>query len=156
MSNSCLVNSLKACIGQTITVFTSSGGLSGDGFTGVLASVDCGCIKLIVSVGAPPACPIGSSCSGFDGWGRGRGGGCSSGSGWNNWNSGWNNWNSGWNNWSNSWNNWGGSGSSCDCGCGCGCCKGSNTRDCGCNNNWMGSVCEIPICQIVCFARTSV
>lgn len=144
MSNSCLVNSLKACIGQTITVFTSSGGLSGDGFTGVLASVDCGCIKLIVSVGAAPACPIGSSCSGFDGWGRGRGGE-GSGSGWNN----------GWNNgWSNSWNNWGGSGggNNCNCGCGCGCCR----RECGGNNNWLGSVCEIPICQIVCFARTSV
>ena len=64
-----LLESLGRYIGQTVTIFTTSGGLSGNGFTGVLAGI-CGCtIKLITDIGAPPACPIGSACCGgyFDG-----------------------------------------------------------------------------------------
>ena len=53
-------------IGQTVTIFTESGGLSGSGFTGVLISVDCKCIRLLTAFGAPPACPVGSACGGFD------------------------------------------------------------------------------------------
>jgi hypothetical protein len=65
MRDCCLVNSLSRHIGQTVTVFTMSGGLSGSGFTGVLACItDCS-IKLITSIGAPPACPIGSECTGW-------------------------------------------------------------------------------------------
>jgi len=51
-------------IGQTITIFTASGGLSGSGFTGVLISADCECIRLLTAFGLPPACPIGSACTG--------------------------------------------------------------------------------------------
>ena len=51
-------------IGQTITIFTASGGLSGSGFTGVLISADCECIRLLTDFGLPPACPIGSACTG--------------------------------------------------------------------------------------------
>ena len=51
-------------IGQTVTIFTQSGGLSGSGFTGVLVSIDCNCIRLLTSFGLPPACPIGSACCG--------------------------------------------------------------------------------------------
>jgi hypothetical protein len=59
-----LIQSMRRYIGQTITVFTTSGGLSGGGFTGVLAGI-CDCtIKLITDIGAPPACPIGSACCG--------------------------------------------------------------------------------------------
>ena len=58
-------------IGQTITIFTQSGGLSGSGFTGVLISADCECIRLLTDFGLPPSCPIGSACTGgfngFDG-----------------------------------------------------------------------------------------
>jgi len=58
-------------IGQTITIFTQSGGLSGSGFTGVLISADCECIRLLTDFGLPPACPVGSACTGrmdgFDG-----------------------------------------------------------------------------------------
>jgi len=63
-------------IGQTITIFTQSGGLSGSGFTGVLISVDCNCIRLLTSFGLPPSCPIGSACTGDEfadnswGWGN--------------------------------------------------------------------------------------
>ena len=52
-------------IGQTITIFTASGGLSGSGFTGVLISADCECIRLLTDIGMPPACPIGSACTGM-------------------------------------------------------------------------------------------
>ena len=59
-----LVESMARYIGQTVTIFTTSGGLSGNGFTGVLAGICGGCVKLITDIGAPPACPIGSSCCG--------------------------------------------------------------------------------------------
>jgi len=74
-----ILDSMRRYIGQTVTVFTTSGGLSGNGFTGVLAGI-CDCtIKLITDIGAPPACPVGSACCGgfpvFDGE-EGIGGPC--------------------------------------------------------------------------------
>ena len=72
-------------------MFTTSGGLSGNGFTGVLAGICNGCVRLITDIGAPPSCPIGSACCGgfpvFEGEieGRGQGlcgrGGCCGGRG---------------------------------------------------------------------------
>jgi len=59
-----LIESMARYLGQTVTIFTSSGGLSGNGFTGVLAGICGGCVKLITDIGAPPACPIGSACCG--------------------------------------------------------------------------------------------
>ena len=35
----CLIESMARYIGQTVTIFTKSGGLSGNGFTGVLAGI---------------------------------------------------------------------------------------------------------------------
>ncbi len=52
-------------IGQTVTVFTTSGGCSGGGFTGVLVSVSSCVVRLLVSAGEAPACPIGSNCTGY-------------------------------------------------------------------------------------------
>ena len=46
-----------------VTIFTTSGGLSGNGFTGVLLSVDINCVRLLADIGAPPACPLGSACT---------------------------------------------------------------------------------------------
>lgn len=64
-----LVESLMRYVGQTVTIFTTSGGLSGAGFTGVLAGV-CGCtVKLITDIGAPPTCPVGSDCTNYGGYG---------------------------------------------------------------------------------------
>jgi len=63
-SRNCLVDSMVRHIGQTVTIFTTSGGLSGNGFSGVLLSADCNCVRLLADIGAPPACPIGSSCCG--------------------------------------------------------------------------------------------
>ena len=75
-------------IGKTVTIFTASGGLSGSGFTGVLACVDDCVVKLITRIGAPPACPVGSTCTGFgDGFGWGANmcnTGCGGGFGWGN------------------------------------------------------------------------
>jgi len=48
----CLLDSLFKHIGQTVTIFTESGGVSGCGFTGVLAGICDGCIKLITDIGA--------------------------------------------------------------------------------------------------------
>ena len=70
-----MVDGLCRYIGQTVTVFTTSGGLSGEGFTGVLLSADCRAVRLLSDFGAPPACAIGSACSNNFGWG-GNGGGC--------------------------------------------------------------------------------
>jgi len=81
MSEMFMVDSLMRYVGQTVTVFTTSGGLSGSGFTGVLAGVHKGCVRLITDIGAPPACPIGSSCGGYfeDGFVEGAGCGCGGG-----------------------------------------------------------------------------
>ena len=60
MSELFMADNLLRYVGQTVTIFTTSGGLSGSGFTGVLAGVHNGCIRLITDIGAPPACAGGS------------------------------------------------------------------------------------------------
>ena len=138
------VDNLLRYIGQTVTIFTTSGGLSGNGFTGVLAGV-CGCtVKLITDIGAPPACPIGSACD-CD-WGCDRcfeqdscrdGGGCACGNscGGCGGSRGWN-WNNGWR------------GSRDGCGWGRGRWGWSGF-------NWLGSVTEIPIDRIASFTHNA-
>lgn len=66
-----LTENMFRYIGQTVTIFTTSGGLSGSGFTGVLVSVDCNVVRLLADVGAAPACPVGSACTGPMGFGQG-------------------------------------------------------------------------------------
>ncbi len=79
--NNSIVDEMRRYIGQTVTVFTTSGGLSGSGFTGVLIAADCNNVKLLCSIGWAPSCPIGSNCirglspcginnSGFNGFGN--------------------------------------------------------------------------------------
>lgn len=63
----CLESSLFRYVGQTVTIFTCSGGISGGGFTGVLAHVGDGCIKIITAIGAAPGCAVGSECSYYGG-----------------------------------------------------------------------------------------
>ena len=55
-------NGLARYIGQTVTIFTTSGGESGRGFTGVVASVDCNVVKLITEIGPAPGCALGNAC----------------------------------------------------------------------------------------------
>ena len=78
-----LIDNMLRYIGQTVTVFTTSGGISGSGFTGVLLSADCNNIRLLCKMGAAPGCPIGSSCS------------CSRSNNWFGYNNNWLNYNRG-------------------------------------------------------------
>lgn len=53
---------LRKFVGETVTVFTASGGVSGCGFTGFLIDVNCCFIRLVNKQGTEPTCPLGSSC----------------------------------------------------------------------------------------------
>jgi hypothetical protein len=57
-----IVNDLARHVGQTVTIFTTSGGESGRGFTGILASVNDRFARLIVQIGSAPGCALGSCC----------------------------------------------------------------------------------------------
>jgi hypothetical protein len=57
-----LVADLARHIGQTVTIFTTSGGESGRGFTGVLANVNCNFVRLITQIGPAPGCALGNCC----------------------------------------------------------------------------------------------
>ncbi len=73
---------LAKYIGQTVTIFTSSGGESGSGFTGVLMTVNSVFVRLLTRIGPPPGCSLGNSCTNFsvgEGYGGGYGGGYGSG-----------------------------------------------------------------------------
>ena len=73
---------LSSHIGQTVTIFTSSGGQSGAGFTGVLLAVNPGFVRLITKIGPPPGCAIGNACTGFGvGYGGSGAGGYGAGYG---------------------------------------------------------------------------
>jgi hypothetical protein len=62
MANGNFVPNLSNYIGQTVTVFTTSGGDSGRGFTGVLAMVNPSFIRLITQIGPAPGCALGNCC----------------------------------------------------------------------------------------------
>lgn len=59
------VTHLANYIGETVTIFTTSGGESGSGFTGVLISVNNSYVRLITQIGPAPACSLGNCCSGI-------------------------------------------------------------------------------------------
>ncbi|MBP7073664.1 MAG: hypothetical protein KBB40_09215 [Clostridia bacterium] len=54
-------------MGETVTIFTTSGGLSGCGFTGVVLAVNPCFVRLITHIGAAPSCALGSCCGVPDG-----------------------------------------------------------------------------------------
>lgn len=60
LSDDTFIQSLIKYIGQTITIYTSSGGESGSGFTGVLLDVKKDYIKILSRIGSPPNCSSGS------------------------------------------------------------------------------------------------
>jgi len=49
-------------IGETVTVFVESGGISGAGFTGILLFVNEVYIELLISIALPPACSLNNPC----------------------------------------------------------------------------------------------
>lgn len=63
LSNESFVDSLLKYIGQTITIYTISGGSTGEGFTGILLDVTVDHIKILSRPAAPPSCPIDNCCS---------------------------------------------------------------------------------------------
>ena len=62
--------------GDTETIFTTSGGESGSGFTGTVVDGGRDFTRLISQIGAGPGCALGNCCDDFDGYG-GSGRGCS-------------------------------------------------------------------------------
>ena len=60
-------------VGQTVTIFTTSGGVSGCGFTGVLLRVNPCYLTLVNRIGTPPSNPISEViCPGIRGQRDGR------------------------------------------------------------------------------------
>lgn len=78
------VNHLSNYVGETVTIFTTSGGPSGFGFTGVLILVNPFFVRIITQVGPAPGCALGECCFGVpkadDGFDGGVFGGVDSGS----------------------------------------------------------------------------
>lgn len=52
------LDELYRFIGETVTIFTTSGGASGCGFTGVLLRVNPCFVTLVNRIGTPPANPL--------------------------------------------------------------------------------------------------
>lgn len=64
-SDCTFVGHLSRYIGETVTIFTTSGGLSGQGFTGVILAVNPTFVRLLSEVGPAPSCPLGSDCTDY-------------------------------------------------------------------------------------------
>lgn len=62
MANGGFLAHLANHIGQTVTIFTTSGGESGRGFTGVLSMVNPSFVRLITQIGPAPGCALGNCC----------------------------------------------------------------------------------------------
>jgi hypothetical protein len=62
-SNQDLIRELSRFIGETVTIFTTSGGESGRGFTGVLIGITSDpFVRLLSQFGPAPGCALGSCC----------------------------------------------------------------------------------------------
>ncbi|MFL0252674.1 hypothetical protein ACJDT4_19860 [Clostridium neuense] len=66
------LDELPRFIGQTVTIYTTSGGESGFGFTGVLVAINNSFVRLITQIGPAPGCALGSCCGGGYGYKGGR------------------------------------------------------------------------------------
>jgi len=60
---------LQESIGETVTIFTTSGGQSGSGFTGVVLAVNPCFVRLITHIGPAPGCALGNCCGSVGGYG---------------------------------------------------------------------------------------
>lgn len=58
---------LSDLTGETVTIFTTSGGESGSGFTGVILSVNPTFVRIVTHIGPAPGCALGNACSGYTG-----------------------------------------------------------------------------------------
>ncbi len=62
---------LQEFIGETVTIFTTSGGQSGCGFTGVILFINPCFVRLITNIGPAPGCALGNGCNRNFNFGRG-------------------------------------------------------------------------------------
>ena len=69
--NISIARHLSEFIGKTVTIFTTSGVVSGCGFTGCIISVNSCFVRLLTDLGSAPSCPIQESCQDSDGKSRG-------------------------------------------------------------------------------------
>jgi hypothetical protein len=58
LGNERFINHIRRFIGETVTIFTASGGESGSGFTGVILAVNCDFVRLVTDQGSAPTSPI--------------------------------------------------------------------------------------------------
>lgn len=61
------VRHMQRFIGENVLVFTTSGGASGSGFSGILMEVNCDFIRLVSRQSTPPTCPISDVCDDHNG-----------------------------------------------------------------------------------------
>jgi hypothetical protein len=80
LGNNSLVRHMSEFVGETVTIFTTSGGASGCGFTGIILSVNPCFVRLVTDFGSAPSNPLAENiCGDFeDAPGRGVRG-CESG-----------------------------------------------------------------------------
>jgi hypothetical protein len=57
-NNESLACHIRRFIGETVTIFTASGGISGSGFTGVILAVNCDFVRLVTEQGSAPTSPL--------------------------------------------------------------------------------------------------
>lgn len=86
---SSLARHIDEFVGENVTIFTTSGGASGCGFTGVVLSVNSCFVRLVTDLGMPPSNPLaenicGDMDNGPEQGGRGCGGMSGSGRNWRN------------------------------------------------------------------------
>ncbi len=134
LGNENFFNHICRFIGQTVTIFTTSGGASGCGFTGVVLSINRDFVRLATHEGTPPSNPLSESICG-DKHGRG----C----------------NEGMNDYSDK------HGRGCNGGMNDDYNEGIDARFGGTDNwnhgrNKVGSVCDIPLDRIVAFCHNAV
>lgn len=58
LANESFICHIRRFIGETVTIFTASGGVSGTGFTGVILAVNCDFVRLVTDQGSAPASPL--------------------------------------------------------------------------------------------------
>jgi len=56
-------NHMAKFVGETVTIFTTSGGPSGFGFTGLLIFVNKCIVRLLTQIGPGPGCALGNCCN---------------------------------------------------------------------------------------------
>lgn len=71
-----LARHISRFIGKTVTIFTTSGGPSGCGFTGCVISVNSNFVRLVTEFGTAPSSPLAENiCGDLDGCNGPRNGG---------------------------------------------------------------------------------